>query len=879
MGIPSLFSCLKPAKDAVCANDLKGKTIGIDTSCLIHRYVLKCAYSLLTVGHSDIYANDVLKYAQDLQRNGAVPIFIFDGRKLPLKEPTDALRSSKRQEARSGLIGWNSQKKKMFSDANKLCGAVEVTPEMHFKVRSVLKENGFRCIVAPYEADGQLAIGCRLGYWWAVMSEDSDILVMGATRLICKFRNGAGDLYHYKDVLEAITSKGGVLEKGMPMDCEWGGSLLPAHFTLGCILAGCDYAPSLSGIGIRRAFKFVKDSRGSITRLLRLLRLEAYTVRTGYEEELSHALWGFHTQLAINPDSHELIVSYPNNDWTESPDGFNYEVVYPSPGEGNLYEILPQMLKRYENDGIASPWKEYLTLTTRPEGVDYRSISRKLGLCDPDNSSIPTDRPFLDLLREFSRDGSMHPATLLPFKAINDEGFKDHPIILPNKSDTTLIETTSGRINDQNKEPKAKQVRISGRRPIKQYEPTQAGGLTIADYFELSKRSGVAPQKAESQPSSVEFMSSRPGSANKENSVLDEEGLAQSDLKIVPLSLTNLSAHNRLMKQQFPDIYSKKEVMILTLLTKCQEAVPPSNLHLDGDAAVIRDKVSAKNGGLQLNAAMSPFSLNSLNTPGAFDRSQSSANPLLAAKTPSFLDSKMLEQFTDQLESGKGNLSSKGLDSAIRSKQMFTGGGPSYELHVPAITPTRDNEEIQAVSPVIMSAQTSIPNYKRDHYLLFSAPNTFTDININKNERTWDMTADSAPIKRQRRMLLPQKIGINDRPFSKYDSNRKPPPAIISTPSSSLINVLKGRIDGLPSGEGNDGQHRNLFKTNCSLNSGQKIRNNVSHLKLFSASARNTHVKSSATPGVMMTPIDSMTEGGTRGSGGPNLQDWLYNDQ
>lgn len=47
----------------------------------------------------------------------------------------------------------------------------------------MLKQDGVECIVAPYEADAQLAFLSQTGYVHAVISEDSDLLPFGCKRV------------------------------------------------------------------------------------------------------------------------------------------------------------------------------------------------------------------------------------------------------------------------------------------------------------------------------------------------------------------------------------------------------------------------------------------------------------------------------------------------------------------------------------------------------------------------------------------------------------------------------------------------------------------------------------------------------------------------
>ena len=62
--------------------------------------------------------------------------------------------------------------------------AVDVTPEMAYKLIVKLREKNIECIVAPYEADAQLTYLCKTNYVSCIITEDSDLITYG-----CKKKN------------------------------------------------------------------------------------------------------------------------------------------------------------------------------------------------------------------------------------------------------------------------------------------------------------------------------------------------------------------------------------------------------------------------------------------------------------------------------------------------------------------------------------------------------------------------------------------------------------------------------------------------------------------------------------------------------------------
>jgi exonuclease-1 len=62
--------------------------------------------------------------------------------------------------------------------------AVDITPRMAYNLIQVLQQEGIEYIVAPYEADAQLAYLSLHHYIDAVITEDSDLIPYGASRVL-----------------------------------------------------------------------------------------------------------------------------------------------------------------------------------------------------------------------------------------------------------------------------------------------------------------------------------------------------------------------------------------------------------------------------------------------------------------------------------------------------------------------------------------------------------------------------------------------------------------------------------------------------------------------------------------------------------------------
>jgi exonuclease-1 len=103
-------------------------------------------------------------------------------------------------------------------------------------------------IVAPYEADCQIAKLKRLGMVDAVISEDSDLIAFGVNVILKLNQNGECDYvdlnkWKPKDVTDVFLKYFLAFDELSRIDAA--------------ILAGSDYNQSVKGIGIKRAIKLL----------------------------------------------------------------------------------------------------------------------------------------------------------------------------------------------------------------------------------------------------------------------------------------------------------------------------------------------------------------------------------------------------------------------------------------------------------------------------------------------------------------------------------------------------------------------------------------------------------------------------------------------
>lgn len=244
MGITGLLPYMAEATRPCHLSEFNGGTIAVDSYCILHRGANSCAEQLARGEETTVYLRFCMNYVKMLLSHGLHVIMVFDGRHLPAKAETEAKRRASRKKARQRAaellnLGKNEEARSFL----KQC--IDITPKMAHNFIVECRKLKVDCIVAPYESDAQLAFFNIKGVAECVVTEDSDLVLFGCKKVLYKLDfNGAGRLVEADKLCSAMKMR-------------------PDQFTFDkfrfmCILSGCDYVSSLSGIGLKKAEKFMK---------------------------------------------------------------------------------------------------------------------------------------------------------------------------------------------------------------------------------------------------------------------------------------------------------------------------------------------------------------------------------------------------------------------------------------------------------------------------------------------------------------------------------------------------------------------------------------------------------------------------------------------
>ncbi len=226
---------------------------------------------------------------------GVIPYMVFDGDYLPSKASTEGERAKRRDESRK--FGLELHRLGKTSQAHlELQKAVDVTPEMARQLIEELKKLGVQYVVAPYEADAQLAYLERKGVIHGIISEDSDLLVFGAKCLLTK-------LDQYGDCVE-INRNDFTACREISL-VGWTDS----EFRRMAILSGCDYLTNINKMGLKTAYRLVRKYK-SIEKILRMLQFDGqYHVPAGYLEAFKKAELTFLHQRVFCPLLNNIVMT------------------------------------------------------------------------------------------------------------------------------------------------------------------------------------------------------------------------------------------------------------------------------------------------------------------------------------------------------------------------------------------------------------------------------------------------------------------------------------------------------------------------------------------------------------------------------------------
>lgn len=269
LGLSKLIADEVPT--AVKETELKsyfGRRIAVDASMSLYQFLIAIRFSTQQLtndaGDTTSHLTGFFYRTVKMLENGIKPVFVFDGKPPEMKLEILRGRREKAESAKDSLKKLDKDEEEIDPDAAPLTGKEREAEEVKLSKRTVrmtghhvegvkklLSLMGVPTIDAPSEAESQCAQLAKEGLVYGVATEDVDVLAFGCPKMVRHMTNAAAERIKEIDLQTALN--------GLELSQE---QLIDLS-----ILLGCDYCPSIKGIGPKTGLQLLR-SLGSIEKIL-----------------------------------------------------------------------------------------------------------------------------------------------------------------------------------------------------------------------------------------------------------------------------------------------------------------------------------------------------------------------------------------------------------------------------------------------------------------------------------------------------------------------------------------------------------------------------------------------------------------------------------
>jgi flap endonuclease-1 len=242
------FNELIPKKE-ISLKDLKNKTVAIDSMNILYQFLssirlrdgspLRNSKGEITSTYNGIFYKNVYMLENDI-----TPVWIFDGKPPELKTKTREERKKVKEKALEDYI--KAKEEGNIADMQKYAKRINyLEPKIVENSKKLLDLMGIPYINAPSEGEAQCSYLVKKGDAYAVVSQDYDALLYGASRTVRNITasNKPVELIELDEVLETLNIS---LDNLIDM----------------AILIGTDYnIGGIKGIGPKKALDIVKNNK------------------------------------------------------------------------------------------------------------------------------------------------------------------------------------------------------------------------------------------------------------------------------------------------------------------------------------------------------------------------------------------------------------------------------------------------------------------------------------------------------------------------------------------------------------------------------------------------------------------------------------------
>lgn len=429
MGISGLLPLLKNITRNVHISQYANQRVAIDAYCWLHRGAYSCSTELCQNIPTVKYINFCVSRVQLLRSFNITPVLVFDGGALPSKKGQEEKRRKKRREERAKAAEYLQQGNRTAAN-DCYRKAVDITPRMAHKLIKALQAEGIECIVAPYEADAQLAFLSHTGYVHSVISEDSDLLPFGCKRVLFKMDgDGNGKEIQLSD-----------LGQNTPLRFH---NFTHDMFRQMCILSGCDYLASITGLGVKKAHGLLNKYR-TMDRVFRFLKNDrSFIVPPEYEEAFERAERTFLHQSVYDHINQRVIPLTPYPDGMDS-SAFPFCGALIPDDLARLIasgQVDPYSYEPFEEDTAPKPAPMPAPSATHHESDSGAHLGTSHEPCDEDALTMRASRSRTSLCASSGSSGRNVVGRMPSFGG----GRSKMPLLLPQRNSISSYFTPSSR--------------------------------------------------------------------------------------------------------------------------------------------------------------------------------------------------------------------------------------------------------------------------------------------------------------------------------------------------------------------------------------------------------------------------------------------------
>jgi len=249
MGIKNLSKLLDKyaptSREIKKYEDYTGKTIAIDTSLVIYKYISamrKTGKDLTNKeGRVTSHLHGLLYLINKLLSLKITPIFVFDGKPPDIKKGTLKKRQDIKKNAENKLTDEALTQLSIEEKIKFFMQSTRISPEIIEDTKLFFKILGIPFVDSVEEADAQMVCLVENKIAYAVATEDMDLLTFGSDRVLKNFFSLKED-----KIIEIDREK---MLKQLKMNRD--------QFIDMTILLGCDYLPTLDKVGLVKTYQLM----------------------------------------------------------------------------------------------------------------------------------------------------------------------------------------------------------------------------------------------------------------------------------------------------------------------------------------------------------------------------------------------------------------------------------------------------------------------------------------------------------------------------------------------------------------------------------------------------------------------------------------------